>query len=110
MEPNESISGLYTQFTNIVNNLKNLDKSYTDFELCKKVLRSLPHSWEAKVTTIQEAKDLNILSLEELLRSLMTYELNMKQHQEEDVKKKRTITLKSTAQLDKKSDDTKNEE
>ena len=38
MEPNESISGMYTRFTDIVNNLKNLGKSYTDSELCKKVL------------------------------------------------------------------------
>ena len=40
----------------------------------------------------------------------MTHELSMKQHQEEDVKKKRTITFKSTTQLDKKSDETENEE
>ena len=40
----------------------------------------------------------------------MTYELSMKQHQEEDVKKKRIITLKSTAQLDKKFDEIENEE
>ena len=42
IEPNESILGMYTRFTDIVNNLKNLDKSYTDFELCRKVLRYLP--------------------------------------------------------------------
>ena len=40
----------------------------------------------------------------------MTHELSMKQHQEEDVKKKKTITLKSTAQPDKEFDDTENEE
>ena len=59
---------------------------------------------------IQEAKDLNILSLEELLGSLMTHELSMKHHQEEDVKKKRIIALKSNAQPDEESDDTKNKE
>ena len=59
---------------------------------------------------IQEAKDLNILPLEELLGSLMTHELSMKQYQEEEVKKKRTIALKSMAQLDEETDDTENEE
>ena len=44
----------------------------------RKILRSLPRSWEAKMTTIQEAKDLNILSFEELLGPLMTHELAMK--------------------------------
>ena len=62
------------------------------------------------MTAIQEAKDLNILPLEELLGSLMTHELSIKQHQEEEVKKKRTIILKSMAQLDEETDDTKNEE
>ena len=35
MEPTESIIGMYTRFTNIVNNLKNLDKVYTDRDLCR---------------------------------------------------------------------------
>ena len=38
MAPNESILGMYTRFTDIVNNLKNYDKLYTDSELCRKVL------------------------------------------------------------------------
>ena len=93
MKPNESISGMYTCFTDIVNNLKNLGKSYTDSKLCRKVLRSLPYSWEAKVTAIQEAKDLTCLKLEELLGSLMTHELALNQQEEEEVKKKKTIAL-----------------
>ena len=52
MEQNESISCIYTRFIDIINNIKNLDKSYIDYELCRKILRSLPHSSEAKVTTI----------------------------------------------------------
>ena len=68
---------MYTCFTNIVINLKNLGKTYTDSELCKKILCSLPRSWKAKVTVIQEAKDLIFLKLEELLGSLMTHELTL---------------------------------
>ena len=33
MKPDESISGMFTRFTDIINNLKNLDKAYTDAEL-----------------------------------------------------------------------------
>ena len=54
---------MYTRFTDIVNKIKNLGKTYTDSELCRKILRSLPRSWEAKVTAIQEAKDLICLKL-----------------------------------------------
>ena len=60
------------------------------------------------MTAIQEAKDLNILSLEELLGSLMTYELSMKQNLEKKVKKKKTVALKSLAkEEDEDSEDFK---
>ena len=108
MEHDESITKIFTHFMDIINGLKSLDKSYSNSDLVRKIFRSLPRTWEAKVTVIQEAKDLNILPLEELLGSLMTHELSMKQHQEEDVKKKRTIVLKSTAQIEEKSDETEN--
>ncbi len=61
MESNETISCMFTRFTNIVNGLKSLGKSYTTSDLVRKILRSLPRSWEAKVTAIQEAKDSNKL-------------------------------------------------
>ena len=41
IEPTETIIGMYTRFTDIVNNLKNLGKVYTDADLCRKILRSL---------------------------------------------------------------------
>ena len=44
--------------------------------------------------TIQEAKDLSTLPLEELLDFLMMHELTMKQNMEKDTKKKKTIALK----------------
>ena len=71
----------------------------------------MPKTWEAKVTAIQEAKDLNILLLEELLGSLMTYELNQKQNaQEEEDKRKKSITFKSTTQENESESEDENEE
>lgn len=77
MESFESISEMFYKFTNIINALKSLGKSYTNGELVRKILRSLPNEWEAKVTAIQEAKDLTKLGIEELLGSLMAHELSM---------------------------------
>ena len=98
MEQNESITSMFTPFIDITNCLKNLDKIYTNSDNVKKILRSLPRSWEAKVTAIQEAKDLNTLPLEELLGSLMTHELMMQQKSKEERKRKRTIALKATSE------------
>ena len=75
IEPNETILCMYTCFTDIVNNLKNLAKTYTDSELCRKIHHSLSRTWEAKVTAIQEPKDLTCLKVKEILGSLMTHEL-----------------------------------
>ena len=52
IEPIETITSMYTRFIDIVNNLKNLGKVYTNSDLGKKILRSLPQAWNSKVTTI----------------------------------------------------------
>ena len=44
--------GMYIRFTHITNELKSLGKSFSTEELVRKILRFLPQSWEAKVTTI----------------------------------------------------------
>ena len=76
----------------------------------KKILRSLPRAWKVKVMAIQEAKDLNTLSLEKLLNSLMTYELTMKQNLKDEVKEKKTMALKSIVKEDdEESEDSKKE-
>ena len=59
------------------------------------------------MTTIREAKDLNILTLEELLGSLMTHELAMKQYNDDEIKKKRTTVLKSMVEEEKDDDSSK---
>ena len=93
IEPEKIITQMFTYFTDIINGLKNLDKYYSNSNFMRKVSRSLPRLWEVKVTAIQEANDLNILLLEELLEFLMTHELTMKQHTEKKIQRKRTIAL-----------------
>ena len=56
---------MYTQFTHITNELKFLGKTFATEELVRKILRFLPRNWEAKVTAIQEGKDLKTLSLDD---------------------------------------------
>ncbi|KAK2967947.1 hypothetical protein RJ640_026374 [Escallonia rubra] len=96
MKEHESIDEMYSKFTLIINGLKLLGKIYLEKEVVRKVLRSLPKRWEAKLTAIQEAKDLNVLKLEELVGSLMTHEITMKIHDEEETtSKKKNLTLKA---------------
>ncbi|WRX14092.1 zinc finger protein [Theobroma cacao] len=52
------------------------------------------------VTTIQEAKDLNVITLDEICGSLFTHELELKEEEEEDRKeakeKKKSIAIKAS--------------
>ncbi|GLT88137.1 hypothetical protein SLE2022_061740 [Rubroshorea leprosula] len=77
MKPEESIQDMYTRLNDIVTNLKALGKVYPPQEVVRKVLRSLPKSWEAKKIAIEESKDLNTLKLEDLIGKLMTYEIEV---------------------------------
>ena len=101
MKTDESITKMFTKFTDIINGLKSLGNVYPNNEQLRKILRSLPKTWEAKVTAIQEAKDLNTLALDELLGFLMTYELTQKQHAQDNEKRKRKMAaFKFTTQED----------
>ncbi|GAV83750.1 LOW QUALITY PROTEIN: Exo_endo_phos domain-containing protein/DUF4283 domain-containing protein/UBN2 domain-containing protein, partial [Cephalotus follicularis] len=110
MKEIENISGMFVRFTNIINSLQSLNKCYTNSDMVRKILRCLPKSWMPKVTAIEEAKDLNTLPLEELLGSLMTHEMTIKNHEddeEQDKKKKKVIAFKpsTTDSSEEDSDD-----
>ncbi|RVW50731.1 Retrovirus-related Pol polyprotein from transposon RE1 [Vitis vinifera] len=97
MKETETIVEMITRFTEIVNGLEALGRVINESEKVMKILRSLPSKWHTKVTAIQEAKDLTKLPMEELLGSLMTYEISLtKQLQESEDKKKKSIALKAT--------------
>ncbi|KAL6331617.1 hypothetical protein AAG906_011557 [Vitis piasezkii] len=92
------------RFTDIVNGLEALGKTYKESKKVMKILRSLPSKWHTKVTTIQEAKDLTKLPMEELIGLLMTYEINLaKKLQKGEDKKKKSIALKATTKEEEES-------
>jgi len=47
-----TIMDMYTRFTHITNELKSSGKTFSIEELVRKILRFLPRTWEAKVSTI----------------------------------------------------------
>ena len=78
MKTDESISDMFSWLMQLINHLKALGKTYTDSKLVRKVLQSLTSIWHAKVTVIEDSKNLSTMTLDELIGSLMTYELNLK--------------------------------
>ncbi|KAF5462365.1 hypothetical protein F2P56_018382 [Juglans regia] len=109
MNDDESLSSMYTRFSNVINKLIALGKVYSNVEIVRKILNSLLKRWESKVTAILEARDLKKLEVNDLIRSLSTHEYTLKRGEEEG-KPKKSLALKvvpheSESDEDEESDD-----
>jgi len=93
MKENEDIKTMYSRFQTFISYLQFLSKSYTVPGHFKKILRSLHARFWPKVTTIQEAKDLNKLSLENLISSFKSPKIEP--IEDELRKKSKSISLTS---------------
>jgi len=91
MKDDESIEKMYSRFQTLVYGLQILKKSYVASDHVSKILRSLPARWRPKVTAIEEAKDLNTLSVEDLVSSLKVHEIGLNEH--EPARKVKSIAL-----------------
>ncbi|GJR90342.1 zf-CCHC domain-containing protein [Tanacetum coccineum] len=56
----ESIDSAFARFNTIIPSLKDLDEGYSSKNYVRKFLRALHTKWRAKVTAIEESKDLEI--------------------------------------------------
>ncbi|GKF81685.1 zf-CCHC domain-containing protein, partial [Tanacetum coccineum] len=84
-------------FKTIITSLKALDEGYYSKNYVRKFLRALHPKWRAKVTAIEESKDLTSLSLDELIGNLKVYEMIIKKDSEivkENVERK-SLALKA---------------
>ena len=73
----ESFDVFYAKLKNIVNSAFNLGEQILEPKIVRKILRSLPERFHAKITTIEESKDLDSIPLTELIGNLKTYELEL---------------------------------
>ncbi|GJW46102.1 zf-CCHC domain-containing protein [Tanacetum coccineum] len=78
----ESINSGFARFNTIITSLKALDEGFSSKNYVKKFLRALHPKWRAKVTTIEESKDLSSLALDELIGNLKVHELVMEKDSE----------------------------
>nr|GEV72408.1 zf-CCHC domain-containing protein/UBN2 domain-containing protein [Tanacetum cinerariifolium] len=93
----ESIDSAFARFNTIITSLKALDDGYYSKDYVRKFLKALHPKWRAKVTSIEESKDLTSLSLDELIRNLKVYEMIIKKDSEivKAKVKRKSIALKA---------------
>ncbi|XP_070032693.1 uncharacterized protein [Nicotiana tomentosiformis] len=96
MKDDESIQDMHTQFTSIINELHSLREIIPRNKLVREVLSVLPSSWEIKVNVITEAKDLQTLTMDELVGNLKTYEMKEnKDNERKEPNKEKNLVLKA---------------
>nr|GEY34937.1 zf-CCHC domain-containing protein/UBN2 domain-containing protein [Tanacetum cinerariifolium] len=74
----ESIDNAFDRFNTIIPSLKALDEGFSSKNYVRKFLRAFHPKWHAKITAIEESKDLTSLSLDELIGNLKVYEVIIK--------------------------------
>jgi hypothetical protein len=102
----ETISEMFTRFTDITNSLIALGKVYTQAEMVRKILRALTSDWEKKTTAIEEANDLSTLTVENLIGNLMAYEVQLEDRKKDnEPKNKKVLAFKASSSDTEESND-----
>ncbi|GJX10306.1 zf-CCHC domain-containing protein [Tanacetum coccineum] len=103
----ESIDSGFARFNTIITSLKALDEGFSSKNYVRKFLRALHPKWRAKVTTIEESKDLSSLALDELIGNLKVHEVVMEKDSEiYRGKKERVKSIALKAKKESSDDET----
>ena len=104
MEEDELFDEFYAMLKDIVNSAFNLGETIHEPKIVRKVIRSLPKRFHAKITTIEESKDIDKIPLTELVVNLQTYELGLTRIGQTGKGKSMALKAKSS-ETDESSDD-----
>ena len=104
MEEDESFDEFHAKLKDIVNFAFNLGETILEPKIVRKVLRSLLDRFHAKITAIEESKDIDQIPLKELVGNLQTYELGLSRIGKSSKSKSMALKAKSS-DIDESSDD-----
>ena len=95
MKGDESINDFHVNILEISNASSALGEKIPEDKLVRKMLRSLPKRFDMKVTAIEEAQDIYKMKVDELIGSLLTFELSINERSE---KKNKSIAFVSNTE------------
>ena len=101
---NESFDEFYAKLKDIVNSAFNLGETILAPKIVRKVLKSLPERFHAKIMAIEESKDIDKIPLIELVSNLQTYELGLTRISKSGKTKSMALKAKSS-DIDESSND-----
>ena len=77
MFENQNFSSFYSKLRDIVDYSFNFREHIPDSKVVRKILRYIPKRFRPKVTTIEERKDIDLMTINELVGSIQTYEMGL---------------------------------
>jgi transposase InsO family protein len=81
MKAGESVTAYFARTMTVVNKMRtNGAKNLTDLTIIEKILRSMTSKFDYVVCSIEESKDLDVISIDELQSSLVVHEQRMNVH------------------------------
>ena len=95
MSDDDCFNEFYAKLNDIVNSAYNLGEIYDQPKLVRKILRYLIEDFRPKVTAITKSKDMDFIPINERVRSLQFYELDLPK-----TKKSKSMALKSVDDVD----------
>ena len=95
MSDDECFDEFYAKLNGIVNSAYNLGEIYNQPKIIRKILRSLTEDFRFKVIAITESKDVDSISIDKLVGSLQSYELDLPK-----TNKSKSMALKSIDDVD----------
>ena len=95
MSNDEFFDEFYTKLNDIVNSAYNLGEIYDQPKIVRKILSSLTEDFRPKVTAITKSKDVDSIHVDELVRSLQSYELDLPK-----TSKSKSMALKSVDDIE----------
>src|ERR1044072_4958825 len=102
MSEEQTIADFNMQIRDIANASFALGEQISEEKLVRKILRSLPKRFAMKVTAIEEAQDIGLMKVDELIGSLQTFELTLNDRAEK--KSKSIAFVSNTEEIDEDSE------
>jgi hypothetical protein len=96
MNEDETVNKFFLRVEELVNSMKGLGEKIEDVLLVQKILISLPDRFNPKVSTIEKLNDFKTLSIDQLLGTLIAYEMR--------ISKDKYTTRESSFKSDKNED------
>ena len=96
MEEDKSFDEFYAKLKDTVNSTFNLGETIPEPKIVRKVLKSLLERFHAKITAIEESKDIDKIPLTELVGNLQTYELGLSKIGKSGKSKNMALNAKSS--------------